>query len=142
MPGETVFCFLVLLAGVIAGTGGLGNELVTLRGVVSRLVILLGALVGGAGVGAATGAVVGVIPGLAFVVAPVIIGAYSFAGFLAGAVRSFGKLAVAVGFLMGNIILTIYMSNFNDIHGVLLETALATAVFLLIPASLQDKIKD
>lgn len=141
MPGETVFCFLVLLAGVIAGTGGLSYEEVTLRGVISRLVILLGALVGGAGVGAATGAVVGVIPGLAFVVAPVIVGAYSFAGFLAGAVRSFGKLAVAVGFLLGNIVLTVYMANFNDIYGVLLETALATVLFLLVPVALQEKIK-
>ncbi|WP_073239734.1 stage II sporulation protein E [Desulforamulus putei] len=142
MSGETAFCFLVLLAGIIAGTGGLAYETVTLRGVISRFVILLGALTGGAGVGAATGAVVGVIPGLAFVVAPVIVGAYSFAGVVAGAVRNFGKLAVAGGFLLGNIILTIYVSDYGDLKGVLAETAIATLLFLLFPAGLQEKIKE
>ncbi|MEW6065013.1 phosphoprotein phosphatase [Desulforamulus profundi] len=142
MSGETAFCFLVLVAGLIAGTGGLEYETVTLRGVISRLMILLGALAGGAGMGAATGAVVGVIPGLAFVVAPVIVGAYSFAGVLAGAVRNFGKLAVAVGFLLGNIVLSIYVSDYGDLNGVLAETAIATLLFLLFPAGLQEKIKE
>lgn len=142
MSGEAAFCFLVLLAGVIAGTGGLEYQSLTLRGIVSRLVILLGALVGGAGVGAATGAVVGVIPGLAFLVAPVIIGAYSFAGVLAGTVRSFGKLAVAVGFLLGNAVLAIYVSNYGDLNMVLAETAVATILFLLVPVSLYEKIKE
>lgn len=141
MSGEAVFCTLVLLAGVIAGTGGLQYDTLTLRGIISRLVILVGAMAGGAGVGAATGAVVGVIPGLSFVVAPVIIGAYSFAGLLAGALKQFGKLAVAVGFLLGNIILTIYMASFNEIYGLLVETAVATVSFLLIPARLHETIQ-
>lgn len=142
MSGETAFCILVLLAGVVAGTSGLQYEFVTLRGVISRLLILLGASLGGAGLGAATGAVVGVIPGLAFVVAPVVVGAYSFAGVLAGAVRSFGKFAVASGFLLGNIVLSIYLSNYGDLTAVLAETAVASVLFLLFPADLQEKIKE
>lgn len=142
MTGETAFCFLVLVAGIIAGTGGLEYESVSLRGVISRLMILLGALIGGAGMGAATGAVMGVIPGLAFVVAPVIVGAYSFAGVLAGAVRRFGKMAVAAGFLLGNIVLSVYVSNYGDLTGVLAETVIATLLFLLFPASLLEKIKE
>lgn len=142
VSGEAAFCFLVLMAGVIAGTGSLEYQFITLRGVISRLVILLGALSGGAGIGAAAGAVVGIIPGFAFVVSPVIIGAYSFAGLLAGAVRSFGKLAVAVGFLLGNILLSVYVSDYGDLKAVLAETALATVLFLLVPARIQEKIKD
>lgn len=141
MSGEATFCFLILIAGIIAGTGGLEYENVTLRGVISRAVILLGAMVGGGGVGAATGAVVGVIPGIAFTVAPVIMGAYSFAGLLAGSVRSFGKLAVAVGFLLGNIVLSLYVANYGDLTRVLIETGVATALFLVIPTSLQEKVK-
>ncbi|MCL5290295.1 MAG: stage II sporulation protein E [Bacillota bacterium] len=142
MTGETAFCFLVLVAGIIAGTGGLEYEAVSLRGVISRLMILLGALIGGAGMGAATGAVMGVIPGLAFVVAPVIVGAYSFAGVLAGAVKRFGKIAVAAGFLLGNIVLSVYVSNYGDLTGVLTETVIATLLFLLFPAGLLEKIKE
>ena len=142
LSGETVFCLLILMAGVIAGTGGLEYQFISLRGVISRLIILLGALLGGAGIGAATGAVMGVIPGLSFVVAPVIIGAYSFAGVLAGSVRSFGKPAVAVGFLLGNIVLAVYVSNYGDLKSVLTETALATVLFLFFPASWQSRIKE
>lgn len=142
LSGETVFCLLVLVAGVIAGTGGVEYQFITLRGVISRLAILLGALLGGAGIGAATGAVMGVIPGLSFVVAPVIIGAYSFAGVLAGAVKNFGKLAVAVGFLLGNIVLAVYISNYGDLKSVLAETALATVLFLFFPAAWQSRLKE
>ncbi|SHK35513.1 stage II sporulation protein E [Desulforamulus aeronauticus] len=142
LSGEAIFCLLILLAGVIAGTGGLEYQFITLRGVISRFIILLGALLGGAGIAAATGAVVGVIPGLSFVVAPVIIGAYSFAGVLAGSVKNFGKLAVAVGFLLGNIVLAVYISNYGDLKSVLAETALATVLFLLFPATWQERIKE
>ncbi|WP_442886015.1 stage II sporulation protein E [Desulfotomaculum sp. 1211_IL3151] len=140
MTGETVFCFLLLLTGVIAGTGGLGYDFVSLRGILSRVVILLGAYLGGLGVGAATGAIMGVIPGLAFMVTPIIIGAYSFAGVLAGAVRGFGKFAVAIGFLLGNILLAVYVANYGDLRGVLTETAIASMLFLLFPARWQEKI--
>ncbi|GAB6179127.1 stage II sporulation protein E [Desulfotomaculum defluvii] len=140
MSGETIFCFLILLAGLIAGTGGLNYEFLTLRGIISRFVILLGAYLGGSGVGAATGAVMGVIPGLAFMVTPVIVGAYSFAGVLAGAVRGFGKVAVVGGFLLGNIVLAVYVSNYGDLKGVITETVVASMLFLLFPARLQEKI--
>ena len=140
MKGETVFCFLLLLTGIIAGTGGLGYENLSLRGILSRVVVLLGAYLGGLGVGAATGAIMGVIPGLAFMVTPMIVGAYSFAGVLAGAVRGFGKFAVAAGFLLGNIILAVYVANYGDLRGVLIETAIACLLFLLFPARLQEKI--
>ncbi|AEG58495.1 stage II sporulation protein E [Desulforamulus ruminis DSM 2154] len=142
LSGETAFCFMVLMAGIIAGTANLEYQFVTLRGVMSRLVILLGALTGGAGIGAASGAIVGVIPGFAFVVSPVIIGAFSFAGLLAGAARSFGKLAVAVGFLLGNILLSVYVSDYGNLKTVLAETAIATVLFLLVPAVVQEKIKE
>ncbi|ABO48674.1 Phosphoprotein phosphatase [Desulforamulus reducens MI-1] len=142
MGGETVFCFLLLLAGVIAGTGDLAYDCLTLRGILSRVVILLGAFLGGAGIGAATGAVTGVIPGLAFVVTPAIVGAYSFAGVVAGTVRGFGKLAVAVGFLLGNIVLAVYVSNYGDLRGVITETAIASVIFVLFPLRLQERIME
>ncbi|CCO08636.1 stage II sporulation protein E [Desulforamulus hydrothermalis] len=142
LSGETLFCLLVLLAGIIAGTGGLAYATVSLRGVLSRFVILLAACSGGAGVGAAAGALTGVIPGLAFAVAPLIVGAYSFAGTLAGAVRGFGKPAVAGGFLLGNILLTIYAAEYSDLKSILAETAVATLLFLLFPAAWQAKLQE
>lgn len=140
ISGEAVFCMLLLFGGVIAGTGEIGLDSVSLRGVVSNFVIMLAALVGGVGLGAAAGAVVGVIPGLSYVVAPVIIGAYSFAGLIAGMLRGFGRIGVVIGYLVGNILLSIYITNFGSMVQVLLEAALATLLFCFMPSRWVDII--
>ncbi|OPY56714.1 MAG: Stage II sporulation protein E [Pelotomaculum sp. PtaU1.Bin035] len=133
--GEEIFCVLLVLGGLIAGAGDLKYEMVSVKGSLSRLTILLASLAGGAGTGAAAGAVVGIIPGLAYTVAPALAPAYSFAGFLAGLCRSFGKAGVATGFLFGNIILSVYVTDSGNLVAVLAETGLAILLFLLIPSS-------
>ncbi|MCD5407478.1 MAG: stage II sporulation protein E [Desulfotomaculum sp.] len=137
---EALFCILLLFGGVVAGTGAIEWGLVSLRGLVSNLIILLAALLGGAGLGAAAGAMIGVIPGLSYVLVPVLIGAYSFAGLMAGLLRRFGRFGVAAGFLLGNIILSIYVTDYGNMLGVLLEAALAIVLFCLIPASWLEHI--
>ncbi|NHM26519.1 stage II sporulation protein E [Desulfofundulus sp. TPOSR] len=133
LTGEELFSMLVLLAAVVAGTGDLQVAMFTLKGLLSRLIILLAALLGGVGLGAAVGAVVGVIPGLVYTAVPAMIGGYSFAGLLAGLCRGFGKPGVALGFLLSNIILSVYLADFGDLTAVMGETALAVLLFLLIP---------
>jgi len=139
--GEEVCCILLILGGVIAGTGDLEFGVVSIKGVLSRLAILTAAFMGGTGTGAAAGAVVGIIPGLAYAAAPAIVGVYSFAGLLAGAGRSFGKAGVAVGFVLGNIILSVYVNGREDIVSPLVETGIAAAIFLMLPSSLVEKLK-
>ena len=135
LGGEEVFCIVVLLVGVIAGTGQLEIDLISLKGVLSRLVVLVAALTGGPGLGAAAGAVVGIVPGLAYTVSPAIVGAYSFAGLMAGLCHGFSKPGVLVGFLLGNIILSVYVASYGDLARVVAETALAGALFLLLPTT-------
>lgn len=140
ISGEAVFCMLLLLGGVVAGTGDIAFNGITLRGIVSKLIILLSALVGGVGLGAASGAVVGVIPGLLYVVAPVIIGAYSFAGLIAGLLQGFGRIGVAMGFLLGNILLSIYITDYGNMLEVMAETGVTALIFCLIPAAWIESI--
>nr|WP_238480904.1 stage II sporulation protein E [Desulforadius tongensis] len=134
ISGEAVFCMLLLFGGVVAGTGEIGWEMVTLRGVVSKFIVLLSALVGGVGLGASAGAVVGVIPGLSYVVTPVIVGAYSFAGLVAGFFRGFGRIGISMGFLLGNILLSIYITHYGSMLEVMTESAVAMLLFCLMPA--------
>ncbi|MDD3652688.1 MAG: stage II sporulation protein E [Desulfotomaculaceae bacterium] len=141
LNSEEIFCILLILGGLIAGTGDLRYEIISLKGTLSRLAILLGALVGGAGTGAASGAVLGVVPGLAYTVLPALAPAYSFAGFLAGFCRSFGKAGVATGFLLGNIVLSVYLTDNNNLIAILAETGLATVLFLMIPSFLIEGIR-
>ncbi len=130
---EEIFCIMIVFGGLIAGTGDIGIEVASVKGTLSRLAILLASLAGGAGAGAAAGAVLGVIPGLAYTVVPALAPAYSFAGFLAGLCRSFGRPGVVTGFLLANIILSVYVTGYGDLVSNLIEAGLSTLFFLLIP---------
>lgn len=133
LSGEESVCLLVVLAAVIAGAGDLHLWYVSLKGFLSRTIILLAAQAGGAGLGAAAGAVVGVIPGLSYTITPYLVGAYSFSGVVAGLGGALGKIGVALFFLASNIILSIYFNSFSSMEAVIAETGLACLVFLLVP---------
>lgn len=132
---EEAVCVLVLVAGVVAGTGDMQLWQVTVKGLISRIIVMVGALAGGAGLGAAAGALVGIIPGLSYTSLPLLVGAYSFSGLVSGLGRQLGKIGVAVGFLLGNIILAVYISDYNDLEGIIAETAAAVLIFMLLPAN-------
>ncbi|MHB8986998.1 MAG: stage II sporulation protein E [Eubacteriales bacterium] len=138
--GEDLFYILLLFGCFIAGTADLKYGLVSMKGVLSKLAIMLAAFIGGTGIGAAAGAVAGIIPGLSFTAIPSVVGAYSFSGLLAGLCRFFGKPGVVTGFLLGNIILTVYVAGYGDLTAVLAETGLSTVVFLLIPSVLLNDL--
>lgn len=141
LTGEEIFCGAMLFGGLVAGTGDLKIEPVSLKGILSGLTILMAALSGGAGAAAAAGALVGIIPGLAYVVAPALVGAYSFAGLLAGLGKSFGKAGAATGFILGNIILSVYLTDYNSLVTVLAESGIAAFLFMLLPATVIEKFK-
>lgn len=138
---ENFFCVLVLLAAAVAGTGNLGWGLFSLHGFLSKFTILVAAGLGGAGLGAAAGAVVGIIPGIAYTVMPAVAGVYAFAGFLGGAFRHFGKPGVAAGFLLGNILLAVYIGEHRELVGVLAEAGAAAALFAVIPAKWYQELR-
>ncbi len=130
---EEVVCVLTLVAGVVAGTGDLHLWHASVKGILSRLIIMLSSLAGGAGLGAAAGALVGVIPGLVYTSLPLLVGAYSFAGVIAGLGKMLGKPGVVIGFLLGNIILSVYIGDFTGFTEIMSETLAASLIFLLIP---------
>ncbi|WP_027717443.1 stage II sporulation protein E [Desulfovirgula thermocuniculi] len=136
LTAEELFAVVVLLLGVVAGTSELHVGMVSVKGVLSRAVILVGALLGGLGLGAAAGAVVGVVPGLVYTAVPAMVGVYSFAGLLAGLCRGLGRAGVALGFCLGNVILSFYLADFGHLAAVTAETALAIFLFFLLPGRL------
>ncbi len=140
LNAEELFCIFILLTAAVAGAGNLKIWEISLQGFLSRLIILTAALIGGMGQGAAAGALMGIIPGLANTGVPVMMGAYSFAGLLAGIGRTLGKPGVAMGFLLGNILLTIYLQNFSYLVAVMAETGLSMVFFFALPPGYVQKI--
>jgi stage II sporulation protein E len=131
--GEQVFCLIILLLSLVAAAGQVRWGMISPGGILASLTVLVAGYVGGAGLGAAAGAVIGVVPGLVFTVSPAALGAFAFAGFLGGLCRGLKRIGVLTGFLLGGTLLTVYLGSGRDIAGLMLETALAGLVFLLLP---------
>ncbi len=136
LSAEELFSLLLLLAGFITGAGSYTWWLLSLRGSLSRFFVLIAAYLGGPGLGAAVGALTGVIPGLTLGTSHGLINAYAFAGLVAGLCAGFGRLGPAFGFLLGNIVLSIYTSNFTGFTAALAETGAAMLLYLVFPENL------
>ena len=129
---ETVCCF-VLLIGLICGLSGWSLGIIDIQSMVSRLLIIIIAFLGGGGAGAAAGAMVGIAPSITQMVPPTVIATYAFSGLLSGVFSNFGRIGSAVGFVLGNLILALYMQDPADISAALAASATAGLVFLIIP---------
>ncbi len=130
---ELVCCF-VLLLGCISGLGNVEVAGFSLRDIASRFLVLLAALWGGAGAGAGVGALFGVIPSLSNMTSPVMVGVYAFSGLLAGAFNNFGKFGTVAGFLLGNVLLSLYILNSGSIQNNLITSLIAAVILLLFPS--------
>ncbi|ACX53139.1 stage II sporulation protein E, protein serine/threonine phosphatase [Ammonifex degensii KC4] len=131
---EELFCLFVLGTGIIAGTGEISWGVVSLKGVLTRLSLLLAAQAGGAGAGAAVGALLGAIPGLSFSSLPQAIPNYAFIGLLAGSFRSFGRVGQILGFGLGNVLLVLPDSaSLEVLTSIVAETVLSIVLYLLLP---------
>ncbi|SFH00052.1 stage II sporulation protein E [Desulfotomaculum arcticum] len=138
---DELLCLATLLISAVAGAGQVQWDGISLGGIMAGIVVMTAAFLGGSGFGAAAGAIMGVLPGLIFDVSPAALGAFAFAGFLGGLGGAMGKIGVAGGFLLGNILLTVYLNSGQDIAGVISECSAAAVIFLLAPSSLLNKIK-
>lgn len=137
---DELLCLITLLISTVAGAGQVQWDGISLGGIMAGILVMAAAFLGGPGFGAAAGAIMGVLPGLIFDVSPAALGAFAFAGFLAGLCGGMGKVGVAGGFLLGNIMLTVYINSSRDIAGVISECSAAALVFLLAPGSLFNKV--
>ena len=136
---ETI-CIFIIFMSVLCGMNGWALGGVEIQGLASRLMIMVVAYLGGAGSGAAIGAMVGIIPSLSEVIAPTVIATYAFSGLLAGVFGSFGRIGTAIGFVLGNLILALYVLNANEISMALLSSAIAALIFLLMPGNWYKKL--
>lgn len=133
LKNEEVICLIILLASVMTGTVGWLIGPVTLEHVLSRYLILLFALVGGAPLGASVGVISGLILSLASSSAIYQMSLLAFAGMLAGLLREGGRLAVALGMLLGSSILSVYLGTQAQVLNSTWESVAAVALFLLTP---------
>lgn len=134
MNEQTLACGAVLLALAISGIGKSAILGYSLSNMIGGFVIMVLGFTGGVSVGATIGILVGLIAGLTYGNTAVAIGMYAVAGLLAGIGKSLGKVAVILGFLLGNIITLLYLGTSFEITNILTEAGFSAILFALVPA--------
>lgn len=133
LSSEEMISIVVMLASVVAGIPHFMIQDVAVNHVCGRFVIMLFAFIGGGSMGAAVGVAVGVVASLSETSVFAGIGFYAFAGLLAGLFRNFGKWGVGLGFIAGNLILTLYLGQSAEVIYSLIETIIAVIILLVMP---------
>lgn len=121
----------ILLIGSLVGVAQLHLFGLSLLSILSRCIVLGAGLLAGPGGGAAVGVAVGMIPSIQGTLTTGPIAFYALAGLLGGVFNNFGKVGVVVGFMLGNLLLTLFFSEQVVIVQSFWETGIAITIFLL-----------
>ena len=127
---EEVIGANLLLAIAVSAIGDFGIFGLSIRNVLSILIVLILGWKNGILIGATSGITIGVTLGIISQGEPIIIAVYALSGMIAGILNKFGKIGVIVGFIIGNIIL-IYASNGMTTDLILFKEVLIASLGLL-----------
>ncbi|ABR46410.1 Sporulation stage II, protein E [Alkaliphilus metalliredigens QYMF] len=130
---EEIICVTIIAALALSGVNDIMIMSLSLKNILGILLTILFAYNGGAGVGAAVGVTLGLITSMSTGSTPVVIGVFAFSGLLAGIFKDLGKTGSALGFLMGNAILTFYINGYYEVLIQFREVMGAFILFILMP---------
>lgn len=130
---ETLMAMGVLLSVAISGIGNIQIFNISVRGIISVLIVLLLGWKRGAAVGAASGIAISIVLGLIGVGNVTTIATYGFSGLLAGIFSKFGKIGAAIGFILGNIILAFFANGSTEVIISIKEIIVASVALFAIP---------
>lgn len=133
LSNEEVISIGLVTAVALAGTAGLPGGALAPAAVLSRFLVLVLAQAGGGGMGAAMGVLAATVGTIAGTSGPESISILGFAGLLAGLMREAGKPGTATGYLLGDLVLSLYLTPHRLDLAYLLAPAAALALFGLTP---------
>lgn len=137
---EDIAAFMVLGIGLVMGLNDINIAGLSLSSILCRLGIIIAAFLWGSGGGTMVGVMAGIIPSLTSNIFAQSVGLYAISGLLAGVFKNFGRLGVIVGFMMGNLALSMFISETQATILGIWESGLACLIFFLLPASIKEKI--
>ncbi|MEA1960113.1 MAG: stage II sporulation protein E [Bacillota bacterium] len=138
---EEMAAFVVLGTGIVMGINDLYIAGLGISSILCRLGILVSAFLWGAGGATMVGVMAGIIPSISSSIFTENLAIYALSGLLAGAFRHFGKLGVVMGFMLGNLALSMFIGDSQAAIMGMWETIIATLIFFLFPQFLQDKLQ-
>jgi len=137
---EEMTAFVILGIGLVMGLNDIHIFGLGISSIICRLGILIAAFLWGSGGGTMVGVMSGIIPSIASSVFAQSLGMYALSGLLAGIFRNFGRLGVIIGFMMGNLALSMFISENQVALMGIWETGIASLIFYLLPEALKEKL--
>lgn len=138
---EESLCLIVLLLGVLGGMEDIRVFSLALHRLAGNFLVMLVALGGGAGAGAAAGTLVGAIPSITQIAAPSLVGVLALAGLLAGLFNSYGRLGVIAGYILGNLIFSVYLLDQNAVILRFVEIGISCVAMALVSGPWQTRLR-
>ncbi len=126
--------FMVLGIGLVMGLNNVHILGLSVGGVLCRVGILLAAYLWGSGAGTMVGVMAGIIPSISSRIFAQSIGMYAISGLLAGLFRNFGPLGSIIGFMLGNLALSMFISEDQAAMMGIWETGIAALLFFILPS--------
>lgn len=139
---EEVIGASLLLAISVGGFGDLTIFGFCIRNILSILIVMILGWKNGILVGTTSGVTIGVTLGVISGSEPIMIAAYAISGMIAGILNKFGKIGVAIGFTLGNVVLA-YVSNGYTVELIHFKEILIASIGLLaVPKTLQINLEE
>ena len=139
---EEIICMAILMALALSGINEIYILELSIRNILAIFITLLFAYNGGSAIGATVGITLGLITSISTATTPpVIIGIFGFCGLLAGVFKDLGRITSTLGFIMGNAILTFYISGYYEVFIQFQEILLASGLFFIVPKTFIDELE-
>ncbi|HZK44268.1 MAG TPA: stage II sporulation protein E [Syntrophomonadaceae bacterium] len=137
---EDMAAFIILGIGVVMGFNELYLAGLSISSIICRVGILVAAFLWGSGGGTMVGVMAGIIPSISSSIFAPTLAMYSISGLLAGLFRYFGRLGVIIGFMLGTLALSAFISETSLTILGMWETGIACLIFMILPNSLKEKM--
>ncbi len=137
---EDIAAFMVLGIGIVMGLNDVHFAGLSISSVLCRFGILIAAFLWGSGGGSMVGIMCGIIPSISSSIFVSSLGMYAVSGLLAGLFKNFGRLGVIIGFMLGTLAFSMFISETQATILGIWETGIACLGFCLLPGSLKDKM--
>lgn len=146
MTNEEMACVAIGAAVALMGLPDIVFLSISVKRLLCIVVVMIFSYRGGLGTGAACGVTCGILIAASKVASGIelsatIIAVYGFSGFLAGLFNKYKKIGVAIGFIIGNLLLAILFEESNDIVVNIYEVGFAVILFVLIPDKFTEFLK-
>ncbi len=138
---EELVSLSLLIAFAIIGIGNIGIFGISLRGILSTILILMSSMLGGSTLGATSGVIMGLGFMMSNVVSALYMGVYSFAGLVSGSFNKLNKYICILGYLLSWIIIYSYTSGINSNLSQIMEIAIGCFIVSVIPKSFFGKME-